>query len=299
MSSIKYSSIFANLPRFTGLPLRQKGRRYEGQCYYNGSKHKSRRDKLVCYMKGGKIWMCEQGEQPIDLWFWMLEYGGYKTDLEVGNALRQESGCNLDIPEFIEPEPRYVYESTMNKTLYKYSDDLFLWLCTLFPRKDVKRAYDTYKVGSLGKDVCFWMIKKDGSIGHDKIMSYDPTTGKRQGFPRRRFKLDHGFTSAPLFGGHLLNTDRKIYAVESEKTAILFYLYYGKICVATSSASCLNKTDPSHILLGDYDKAGSRWWESGGIDWWNHYNEEISEGEDIGDLIVKKRLKILASKAGK
>ena len=291
MKEINYNSIYANLPSFTGLPIHAKGRRYIGQCYYSGQRHKSRRDKLTCYMKGGKIWLVEQGEQPIDLWFWMLEYGGYSSDLEVGNALREESGNTVDIPAFVEPEPKYVYESTMNKTLHKYSDTLFTWLCKLFPQKAVKEAYDLYKIGSIGDEVCFWMIKSDGRIGHDKIMKYDPETGKRDKnkLPCRRFKVDHGFTSAPLFGGHLVDKfkDSKIYAVESEKTAILFYLYYGKICVATSSASCLNKTDPSHILLGDYDKAGSRWWESGGIDWWHYYKEEISEGDDIGDVIVK------------
>jgi|GEM_PF-4459065 len=294
---INYHSLFESLPRVTGLPWVRKGRKYYGSFYLDGTKH-PRRDKSVAYMKGDKIVLVEQGKGTQDLWQLFSDRG--ITDKEVGDFLRSESDSNFVPPPFVEPEVKYVFRSSMDKTLGLHSDNLFIWLCSLFPRKDVIQTYNLYNVGSMyNGNTCFWMIDEKQNICHDKIMTYDPKTGSRDKGRYgngRRFQYDFGFTSTPAFGDHLLDKfhGQKIYCVESEKTALLFYLTYKKLCIATSGSSCLYKAKPNHTLLGDYDKAGENWYNSGGVNWWDHYDEKVEDGDDIGDILVKKRLKILA-----
>ncbi len=302
MKDINYYSIFDRLDKVTGLPFKRKGRKWHSASYVDGTPHK-RWDKTTSYMKGGKIIIVEQGSPAIDIWQMFSDRG--MTDLQVGNFLRSETDSNYVTPAFVEPPTSYVYNSCMNKTLHKYSDNLFKFLCTLFPVSRVKEAYDLYKVGSRGDNPVFWCINKEGQIGHDKEMPYILSTGKRDkrmtmtedgreimlNPPKRVYKTKYGFTSTPAFGEHLLKkySSEKVYCVESEKSALLFFLMYRKLCLGLGGSSCLFKAPEDSILLGDKDDAGYRWLEKGAIKWWESYEVPTEDGDDIGDVIIKLR----------
>ena len=304
MKKINYSELFETLDKVMGLPLKRKGRKWYGKCKLDGSLH-GRWDKVSCFMgRTGKIKVIEQGGFSADLYEYIKVYMN-KTDLEAGNYLRDHCTTDYVTPEWIEPEVKYVYNSSMNKTLWKYNDNLFKFLCTLFPESRVRKAYNLYKVGSRGVNPVFWCINKEGQIGHDKEMPYVLSTGKRDKSttlnrdgreimanpPKRVYKTKFGYSSTPAFGEHLLKqySSEQVYCVESEKTALLFYLMYGKLCLGLGGSGCLFKAPKGSILLGDKDEAGLKWLEAGGLKWWDSYDVPVEEGDDIGDVIIKLR----------
>jgi hypothetical protein len=297
-SKINWNAIWGNLALFTGLPFRFHKGKYYAKCYADGTAHK-RRDKTVATFKKGKIMIIEQGGFYDDLITWMKTYGSYANDREIFKALEEESGNGIVAPEYTPPPRIYVYRKFMNHTLGLYSDSLYRFLCTLFPEDRVRKVFDLYHVGSSGdnNDVVYWFVNEKNQICHDKRIAYKNDGHRdKDEWPYRFFKQDKGFTGLTYFGMHLVpNYEGEIYLVESEKTALLFYLMYGKLCLATGGSNCLLQTDRKFILLPDYDKAGKQWITKGGIEWWNSY-ENIQIGEDIGDTIIRERIKNLHSK---
>lgn len=295
-SDINWNAIWGNLAEFTGLPFKFHKGKYRASCYADGTPHK-RCNKTVATFRKGKITIIEQGNFCDDLISWMKEYGNYANDREIFQALEEESGNGLDIPEWTPPPRIYVYRKFMNQTLGLHSDSLYRFLCTLFSPEKVKRAFDLYHVGSFGQDVVYWFINEKNEICHDKRMAYKEDGHRdKDTFPYKFFKQEKGFTGTTYFGMHLVaDYEGDIYLVESEKTALLFYLMYGKLCLATGGSNCLLQTKIKPILLPDYDEAGKKWIEKGGIEWWNSY-ENIQIGDDIGDAIIRKRIKFLHNK---
>jgi hypothetical protein len=173
----------------------------------------------------------------------------------------------------------------------KYSDTLFSWLCTVFPEQEVINAYDLYNVGSDGLKTIFWYKNFIGKYCFDKVMTYknDGHRDKAK-VPGRTFMLRDGYTDRCFFGEHLLEDWRKEnFVVESEKTALILYLYSGRKTIATGGSSCLASVGKGSILLPDYDKAGDTWSDWGKVsDWWNRF-KDVQEGDDIGDSIIKKK----------
>jgi len=294
-NNINWDSIWAKLPEITGLPFKFHRGKYYANCYANGTKHK-RRDKTVATFKKGKIRIIEQGGFSDDLVEWMLLYGNYSSYKDVYRALGNESKGYIVPPKHIEPPRIYVYYKYMNISLHKYNDTLYRFFCTLFDAKQVRAAYDLYNIGSFNDDTIFWYVDRQKRICHDKRLKYKSDGHRdKETFPYKFFKQDKGFAGKCYFGDHLLNdTKDDIYLVESEKTAILFYLYYGKICLASGGSNCLMYRTDHLIRLPDYDLAGCDWIESNSMLWWNYYPDiEINVGDDIGDVIIKlKKVKL-------
>lgn len=291
-SKINWNAIWGNLANFTGLPFISHKGKYRAKCYADGTPSK-RKDKTVAKYVKGKITIIEQGGFADDLIEWMKTYGNYENDRAIFKALEDESGNGLDIPEYTPPPLIYVYRKFMDQTLGLYSDSLYRFLCTLFDESKVRHAFDLYHVGSFGQDVVYWFEDEKGRICSDKRMTYKEDGHRdKEEYPYKFFQQEKGFHGLTYFGMHLVpDYEGEIYLVESEKTALLFYLMYGKLCLATGGSNNLLQKS-GFTLLPDYDKAGMRWIELGGVKWWEHY-ENIEEGDDIGDAIISKRIKDL------
>jgi hypothetical protein len=117
--------------------------------------------------------------------------------------------------------------------------------------------------------------------------------------PGRMFKKSKGYNSYGLFGEHLIPTHGggNVYVVESEKTALLGALYYGKglwlACGGKNNLRACGVKDGWKILP-DVD-AFKTWKNAFGnacVEWWRGYDGmEIGEKWDIGDLIVERLIK--------
>jgi hypothetical protein len=79
---------------------------------------------------------------------------------------------------------------------------------------------------------------------------------------------------------------------ESEKSALLGRLYYGRRFLAVGGKSNLHDVDDRMLLLPDMD-ARIEWEEKGEVwPWWEKWGvpvEEIPATADIGDMIVYKK----------
>lgn len=290
MPEINYNQIFSQIDTFTGLPLHQRGNKWYGSCRFDGTKH-VRRDKLCAYMKSGKIRIIEQGEQSLSLWDWLLEYGGCNSNGEVRERLLTLSSGTVT-QKFTDEivHAKHIKNEWIESTMGKYSDTLFSWLCTLFPKPNVQQAYQLYNVGSIGLRTVFWYKNFAGEYCFDKIMTYKPDGRRDKEIkPGRNYLVKDGYTDRCFFGEHLLEDWRKEnFVVESEKTALLMYLHYGKKVIATGGSSCLAALGKGSILLPDYDKAGETWNDWGKVsEWWKRFSH-VEEGWDIGDAIVEK-----------
>lgn len=295
-SDINYASIFEDLARFTGLPLVRRGRRWEGMCYADGTFHpKRRRDKTVAMMKHGTIMITEQGGWNGDLWKWLRDYK-LMSDLEIGNSLRDET-ANLPAIEYELPPTKYVHPNALNETLGHYRDALFGYLSSLFGKERVMDAYNRYFVGTnyycKGTwGTCFWFIKEDGLICRDKGVFYKENGHRdHDKKPDSDYPVYKGYDRKCFFGEHLLKGyTGDVYVVESEKTALLMYLKYGVLCIATGGSNCIKGFRKGWKLLPDFDEAGFGWFDLEGanvIKWWESFGYKPAKGEDIGDFIVK------------
>ena len=302
MCEINYASLFDSLDTFTGLPLIRRGRHWYGKCYIDGTPHKRRMDKVVATLKrgGGTIMMTEQGGCNGNIWQWLRDIKGM-SDIEIGRLLRSESS-NLPQVEYVEPETKYVDPSALNATLCGYDMVFFNFLCTMFPKEKVVEALGKYFVGSKywspymdhkgGLGTCFWYITEDGLICKDKTMFFKEDGHRdKDRAPRSKFKAYYGYDRKCFFGEHLIRSCKgNIYVVESEKTAILFYLKYGEICLATGGSNCIKGVRKDWILLPDYDDAGFEWFNLEGVKvakWWAKMGVFPEKGQDIGDFIVE------------
>jgi len=124
-------------------------------------------------------------------------------------------------------------------TLRHYENNAFTqFLLREFDRESVIRAIAAYRIGTMyepkrGDRTVFWQIDKDGKVRSGKLISYDPTTGKRDkakgsnwahAIMKASGSLSEGFELEQcFFGEHLLPYDRRmaVAIVESEKSAVI------------------------------------------------------------------------------
>ena len=132
-----------------------------------------------------------------------------------------------EIPSFIEAD-------IMQQSLKLYdSNPLYTFLARTIGKENTDKLFALYKVGTSRKwngATVFWQIDTFGKVRSGKIMLYDANTGRRVKEPhahvcwvhselkKQGFKLQQCF-----FGEHLLPLypDKRIFIVESEKTAII------------------------------------------------------------------------------
>lgn len=306
---VDYDKVFECVHKVTGLPLRRKGRCWYGKCRINGAPH-DRDDKIVVSRSSdGGITILEQGGEVMQLYKWLLRYGGCSTNKDAYDRLKSMSDGVIIIHDaapippkrFVEPE--YLLRAR-SRIGVERNDNLFNWLCQCFDRDNVIDAFKRYNItpcnvylpqgSSIGTQ--FWYVNKDGDICHDKMMIYQSNGRRDKSYGGGRiYKTASGYGHRCYFGDHITSSGLT-YVVESEKTALLLYLYSGIHTVATGGANALRRVDDNHLLLPDYDDAGQEWIKrhpARCIKWWeDSRNTDAAPGDDYGDVIYRRLLNI-------
>lgn len=264
------------------------------------------------------------------------EQGNYLAD-HVGRCDR-ESSCGyhytpkqffIDNPSWsssapirIQPQRRAVSPTPPKKTDFvclgyvskskSYKNTLFEFLCEFFTADDIAKVADMYQVGSTKDEaIIYWQIDTEGRVRTGKIMQYNPTTGRREGYInwvhsllKKQGKLKEDFQLGQcLFGEHLLsveaNKNKTIGLVESEKSAIICAIAMPQyVWLATGGKSQLNdrlKVLEGRKVVAFCDADGRKDWEDAlrkypnitMSDFFADLTEEEREsGFDIADLIL-------------
>ena len=298
--------VFANLPDVMCMDMKRKGSRWYSNCRLDGSVS-TRWDKLNCRLVDRGVQLLEQGGESMTLWGWLLAYGGCETNKDVVDVLLGYQGAITNNGWMIEKdEPlRYVQKKRVfDSVVFRqtHGNGLSLWLEGLFGKDRVKDALDLYLVGAEPEGLCvFWNIDSLQKVCHDKGMAYmDDGHRDKSRMPLRYWRKKDGYTGRCLFGEHLLGKDvaKKVYVVESEKTAILSHLFFGDGCwLATGGQSAVDslKTPKNAIFLPDvdsYDYWSEKYGSENVIKWWEYFEGyDPSPKDDIGDYIVWKMMK--------
>lgn len=303
MGNINWSAIFEILPEITGLPWKRRGKYWYAPCYMDGSPS-NRHDKLVASMLGKKdgIAIMEQGSHTESLleWLRMRHCGGdYRKAFQI---------LDRDLSFVHVPPPRPDLPSRfVNPNDIKRSDlrhcNLFRYICTIWDEKRVREAfilYDCYPIWNkyAGSYVTTFLYKdEEGRICYDKQIKYGINGRRDKEFGGGRFfTTAKGYRNKTYFGSHLWGKEENepTYIVESEKSAIIFWLRYNKRVMATGGSNCLREVKQNYRLLPDYDEAGQKWIEkhpSQCVKWWDAVPEyDTPEGSDFSDYILWSKM---------
>lgn len=222
----------------------------------------------------------------------------------------RDKGISYTPTIYVAPKPLpptdYIPEEMMVRTLR--TDNAFLrWLTRYFSLSDVAQAVERYRIGDAKDDrVIFWQIDQENRIRTGKIMLYDTTTGHRVKNVSGSFDWVHRKVKNPyqlsqcLFGLHLVDDEKPVAVVESEKSAIIASLSIPTYTwVATGGKQNYRLTE----ALKGHDV--TLFPDLGGYDEWRRYaknhsykvsnlleqvatDEERNEGLDIADYILKQ-----------
>lgn len=292
-------SALRNAPKLLGMELRECGlNKLCGGYYLNGDLHPYRRDKLKVFVSRGGVWVSEEGGRCISLPQWLIEYGGavdFKDAIRIIKGENQAITWSHEMRQKARQELKYVDKDVlMGARAYPLeSCPLFRWMCRLFPEDRVREAWELYNVttDAYGNAV-FWVVNQDGKILYDKRIAYkDDGHRDKNFFPGRHYRVADGYTGKCYFGACIPTDGRKSFIVESEKSALLGYLYYGRRFLATGGKGNLRDVEKDTLLVPDMD-ARREWEEKGEVwPWWEKWGipyEEIPPTADIGDMIVAK-----------
>ena len=114
----------------------------------------------------------------------------------------------------------FISDEVMTNSLN--TDNNFIkFLTSLFDIKDVTKAIELYNLGDTeeGK-VIFWQVDREKRVRTGKAMQYDPITGKRTKEVNWMHEKGFNFKQC-LYGLHLIDKNKPIAVVESEKTAVI------------------------------------------------------------------------------
>lgn len=287
-----------NAPKLLGMDLVPHGQGLQGGYYLNGDRHAYRNDKLKVFISRGSVWISEEGDRCISLPQWLIEFGGaadFKEALKMING--QSQSINWTERQFRPKESavqyvsRDVLDGAKQYDLAKCS--LFRWMCTMFPEDKVRKAWDLYNVttDSHGNAV-FWYVDQDERILYDKRILYKEDGHRDKSFfPGRQYRVADGYSGKCYFGACIGGDGRKAFIVESEKSALLGNLYYGRRFLATGGKGNLRTIEPGMMLCPDMD-ARIEWEEKGEVfPWWEKWGlqvADIPDHADIGDMVEWK-----------
>ena len=298
--SFAYDCVAAmrNVPRLLGMELEMHGNGWQGGYYLNGDKHAYRRDKLKVFVGRGSVWVSEEGGRCVSLPQWLIEFGGasdFKDALRIIKGQPQAIEWNREFRKRVAPEVQYVSKDVLEgaKRYPLEKCPLFRWMCGMFPEEKVREVWERYNVttDSHGNAV-FWYVDQQGRILYDKRILYKADGHRDKSFfPGRQFRVADGYSGRCYFGANLEGDGRKSFIVESEKSAIIASLYYGRTFLATGGKGNLREIEPDMMLVPDMD-ARIEWEEKGPVwEWWKKWPAgiPIPEKADIGDMIVAKK----------
>lgn len=294
-------SALHNAPKLTGMELMPKGRQLEGRYYLDGNMHPYRRDKLKVYISHGSVWVQEEGGRTVSLPQWLIEFGGaadYKEAIRMIKGQSQTIDWNREVRRKAVTQVQYVpKDAVIGSAAYDLNGcSLFRWMCRMFPEERVRKVWKEYNVTTDSHGNCvFWYQDQNGHYLFDKRILYkDDGHRDKTFFPGRQYRVRDGYTGRCYFGANLPDDGKKVFVLESEKSALLARLYYGRKFMATGGKSGLREVEPNMLLVPDIDAIGE-WEEKGEIyPWWKKWpeNTDMDDHADIGDLIELKMLKI-------
>ena len=289
-----------NCGKLLGMELTQHGHQLEGGYYLTGEPHPYRKDKLKVYCQNGTIWVSEEGGRCISLTQWLIEFGGaedYKAAIRMIKGENQAIHWNREFQKMAEaPVIRYVSSDVLTgcKQFDLRKCNLFNWMCKMFPEEKVREAWDIYNVttDSHGNAV-YWYVNQEGKILYDKRILYKPDGHRDKSFfPGRQFRVADGYSGRCYFGACIPDDGKKAFILESEKSVLLSYLYYGeRRFLATGGKSNLREVDSNMLLCPDFD-ARDEWMDRGQVfAWWEKWGiDSIPVHSDIGDMIEWRML---------
>ena len=133
-----------------------------------------------------------------------------------------------------ETPPSFIEADIMQQSLKLYdTNHLYSFLTRTIGKENTDKLFVLYKVGTSRKwngATVFWQIDTSKKVHSGKIMLYDANTGRRVKEPHAHVCWVHSELKKPgfklqqcFFGEHLLPLypDKRIFIVESEKTAII------------------------------------------------------------------------------
>lgn len=293
---------FNNVPKLLGMDLAQHGRQLEGPYYLNGERHAYRKDKLKVFISEGSVWVQEEGDRTISLPQWLIEFGGAADFGEAIRMIKGESQAmtwNREVRQRATNKVEYVNRNVLEgaKRYDLNTCPLFRWMCTMFPEEKVREAWDLYNVttDSHGNAV-FWYVDQQGRILYDKRIAYrDDGHRDKSFFPGRVYRVADGYSGKCYFGANTPSDGKKTFIVESEKSVLLAYLYWGRRFLATGGKGNLREVEPDMMLCPDMD-ARIEWEEKGEVwPWWEKWGipiEQIPEKADVGDMIEARLCKL-------
>lgn len=289
-----------NAGRLMGMELEQAGPgELCGPYYLNGERHAYRRDKLKVFISRGNVWVYEEGGRGVSLPQWLVEFGGaadFKDAIRMIKGERQSIVWSHDFRDKVAPEVRYVPMDVVRGSAgYDLNGcNLFRWMCGMFPEADVRRVWAEYNVTTDSHGNCvFWYVDQQGRVLYDKRIYYKEDGHRDKNFfPGRQYRVKDGYSGRCFFGACVPDDGKRSFVCESEKSALLGRLYYGRRFLAVGGKSNLHDVDDRMLLLPDMD-ARIEWEEKGEVwPWWEKWGvpvEEIPATADIGDMIVYKK----------
>lgn len=289
-----------NAGRLMGMELEQTGHgELCGPYYLNGERHAYRRDKLKVFISRGNVWVYEEGGRGVSLPQWLIEFGGaadFKDAIRMIKGERQSIVWSHDFRDKVSPEVRYVPMDVVRGAAgYDLNGcNLFRWMCGMFPEADVRRVWAEYNVTTDSHGNCvFWYVDQQGRVLYDKRIYYKEDGHRDKNFfPGRQYRVKDGYSGRCFFGACIADDGKRAFVCESEKSALLGRLYYGRRFLAVGGKSNLHDVDDRMLLLPDMD-ARIEWEEKGEVwPWWEKWGlpvEEIPATADIGDMIVYKK----------
>ena len=302
MADYRIARAFERIPEITGLELVRNGGKWQGGYYLNGDRHPYRRDKLkVVEWKGG-IWLFEEGGDGLSLENWLQQHGGAGSYWEAVDIIEGRSKGFCYDRDFRKKEIRLQYvtpDALMGARQYDLRKcPLFVWMCRMFPEERVREAWEKYNVTTDSHGNCvFWYVDQDGKILYDKRITYKEDGHRdKTFFPGRQYRVADGYSGKCYFGACLPDDGRKAFVCESEKSAVLGWLYWGRRFLATGGKGNLREIEPNMVLVPDMD-ARMEWEEKGEVwPWWEKWGKpvaEIPDHADIGDMIEWRKMRNL------
>lgn len=301
---IDIHAVMQHIPEIMGLELTWRKDAWEGRYYLNGERHPYKRDKLKVkfWKNNGKTYIMayEQGGKAMSLENWLQAYGGCPDWKTARDVMRGFKPCAIELHGYGSRsynEVKYVEREVLEK--YRGYDlgtcTLFNWMCRMFGEKRVREVWDAYKVTTNERgEVVYWYTDAEGRIVHDKVMRYSMNGHRDKQFITRKFKTADCYTGRAYYGAHLVEEDKKVVLMESEKSVLLcachYGLDYGAVFLATGGKGNVRDIDERTWLAPDID-AIETWSAIEGAqiyEWWNEFKGTFDGHDDIGDAIVRK-----------
>ena len=286
-----------NAPKLMGMELVQHGNGLQGGYYLNGDRHPYRKDKLKVFISRGSVWVSEEGDRCISLPQWLIEFGGacdFKDAVKMIKGESQAIHWNHEMRKKQEAQVQYVSQDVLigAKSYPLENCPLFRWMCGLFSEDKVRETWDLYNVTTDSHaNAVFWYVDQSGKILYDKRIAYKEDGHRdKDFFPGRQYRVADGYSGKCYFGACLPDDGKKVFICESEKSALLGWLFYGRRFVATGGKGNLREVEHDMLLCPDMD-ARIEWEEKGPIwDWWTKWpaGEVVPSHADIGDLVERK-----------